>query len=321
MSAVDERAIGETVGKLVEGKTKDAAALLTNVLVTAATAPLLGPWALGAGKTAESVVNALAARISDSAIRRMVDAGQRLDETRASTLALQQAVQESLGAMALHQAEAIKEVGAQGDEQFIQLLRYIHQNVVVPLERMSRHQAQGATVVSQHERQFAPDSSGQRLLIYVSSGGTCRDPMAKVITERLLEVHEPPFPIRVEACGLGPLSGREASLGARMAISNVYGTDLLAGHKTTLLDEALVARADLILVMSLTLLKVLPREAGGKSFLLKDFLGASGDLKDPWNLTGSPSAEYEQCCDEILRLLSAGLHRIVTFLAYRFEES
>lgn len=105
-----------------------------------------------------------------------------------------------------------------------------------------------------------------------------------------------------------------------MAIQKLYGTDLLAGFRTKLADESLIARADLILVMQRTMLKALPWEIGGKAFVLKPFLGFAGDLKDPWNGTGNPSHEYDDCCRKLHKMLTPGLTRIVRFLEYRMTE-
>jgi hypothetical protein len=71
---------------------------------------------------------------------------------------------------------------------------------------------------------------GERLVIFVSYGGTCRDPMAKAILEQIMERRPPPFPLRVEARGLYP-HRKSASIAARKAIAEAYGSDLLASHR------------------------------------------------------------------------------------------
>src|SRR5262245_14191948 len=45
-----------------------------------------------------------------------------------------------------------------------------------------------------------------KTVVFVSSGGTCRDPMAKAITTKLFETHKPQFPVVIRAAGLGPIS-------------------------------------------------------------------------------------------------------------------
>jgi hypothetical protein len=44
-----------------------------------------------------------------------------------------------------------------------------------------------------------------KTLVFLSSGGTCRDPMAKAIAIKLLEAHKPKYPITIRAAGLALL--------------------------------------------------------------------------------------------------------------------
>ena len=85
----DERALGETIGKLVEGKVAEASAILTNVLVTAVTFPVLGSGAVGAGKAVEGAVRFLASRISQLRRRTFWSSG---DATAQAALGAQNAV-------------------------------------------------------------------------------------------------------------------------------------------------------------------------------------------------------------------------------------
>jgi protein-tyrosine-phosphatase len=156
-----------------------------------------------------------------------------------------------------------------------------------------------------------------KTLVFVSAGGTCRDPIAKVITTRLLESKAPRPRIKVRAAGLGPLCAVEASYGARYVIREMYGQDLLRDHRPELLTPQLVEHADLILVMDRSLLltpgKTLPQT---KAFLLKEFLGLHGDVVDPWP-DGKDSAtlqRYRNCAEELRTLLTAHIDRIVDAL-------
>ena len=150
----------------------------------------------------------------------------------------------------------------------------------------------------------------ERLLIFVSEGGTCRDPMAKVILERLLGERRSELGIRVEAMAKGPPSGPGASRGARVAIQEMFGEDLLAGHRTAMLTATFKREADLILVMEQTHLKGLPLE---KSYTLRDFLGLKGDIADPW--TQPDQDAYRRCAAELRELLGKGIERILEKLA------
>lgn len=90
----------------------------------------------------------------------------------------------------------------------------------------------------------------ERLLIFMSSGGTCRDPMAKAITDVLLSQRDLRFRIQVQAAGMRNPSKAEVSLAAREAIRRLYGRDLLAGHVPRRITERMEQEADLIFVMS-----------------------------------------------------------------------
>lgn len=157
----------------------------------------------------------------------------------------------------------------------------------------------------------------RKTLVFLSSGGTCRDPMAKAIFLQLLEDKKPRPNIDVHAAGLGPVSGTEASYAARYVIREMYGKDLLGEHRPEQLGSDLVAQADLILVMDKSLLltpgKTLPPD---KTFLLKEFLGLQGDVTDPWP-DGKDAAtlqRYRECGEELRTILSAHIDRILKVL-------
>lgn len=78
----------------------------------------------------------------------------------------------------------------------------------------------------------------------MSSGGTCRDPMAKAITDKLLETRNLKHPVNVRALAVGPLGGSAASYAARYVIKEIYGEDLLANHKPEQLTAEHASEAD-----------------------------------------------------------------------------
>ena len=156
-----------------------------------------------------------------------------------------------------------------------------------------------------------------KILVFLSAGGTCRDPMAKAIAEQLLHSKNPRPRIRIRAAGLGPLSGTDASYAARYVIREMYGKDLLKHHRPELLTPELREEADLILVMDKSLLttpgKTLP---SGKAFLLKEFLGLEGDVVDPWpdGKDDATLSRYRACAEELRTLLSSNTDRILKAL-------
>jgi protein-tyrosine phosphatase len=156
-----------------------------------------------------------------------------------------------------------------------------------------------------------------KILVFLSTGSTCRDPMAKAITSKLLESRKLKHPIEIKAVGLGPIGKSEASYAARYVIKEMYNEDLLKDHKPELLTPELANEADLILAMDKSLLtsrgKTLPE---GKTFLLKDFLGKSGDVTDPWpdGKDEATLSRYRRCAEDLRQLLTENLDRLVRIL-------
>jgi protein-tyrosine-phosphatase len=156
-----------------------------------------------------------------------------------------------------------------------------------------------------------------KLLIYVSSGGTCRDPMAKAITEKLLEKRKLDYKLNIKAAGLGLLSDHQASYASRFVIKEIYHQDLLADHKTELLTPADLKNADLILVMEKSLLltpqKIFPKE---KTFVFKSFFGLEGDIMDPWpdGKDQGTLSRYRKCAEEIKAILEKNIDHLIDVL-------
>ena len=140
-------------------------------------------------------------------------------------------------------------------------------------------------------------SNRRKLILFVCGGNTCRSPMAKVILEQKLKDagmmdefiidsaarHYPTFPV--------------ASTGARTAIKQLLGEDLLACHSSKTLMPELVGKADLILVMEEQMKHGLPP---GKTWTLKEYVGESGDVVDPF---GGTVKAYLECAEEISVLI------------------
>jgi protein-tyrosine-phosphatase len=159
-----------------------------------------------------------------------------------------------------------------------------------------------------------PDS---RMLVFVSSGGTCRDPMAKAITTKLLEERNLKHPLKIKAAALGHPAKSEASGAARYVIKEMYGEDLLAHHKPESLTPETIEQADLILVMDHRLLltrgKTLPPE---KTYILKEFFGLEGDIVDPWP-DGKDQAtltKYRKCAKELEVILRSNIEQLIGIL-------
>jgi protein-tyrosine-phosphatase len=162
-----------------------------------------------------------------------------------------------------------------------------------------------------------------KILVFLSKGGTCRDPMAKAITMKLFKTHKPKHPVIIRAAGMGPISGDKASFAARTVINEMYEQDLLADHKPELLTQKLLDKADLVLAMNQSLLdpdeyklKGWPKAYDGKVYLFKEFFGRKGDVSDPWpdGKDEATVAKYRDCAYELRQILTENFDRLVKAL-------
>jgi protein-tyrosine-phosphatase len=159
-----------------------------------------------------------------------------------------------------------------------------------------------------------PRPRRDRLLIFLSDGGTCRDPMAKVITEKALERESLPFRVRVEARSLTVPGETQASFGARCAIADMFcGPDLLAKHVPTLVSDQELRTAELVLAMDHGIYRqVRASHPGSRTFEFKAFFGLSGEIADP--VFGDVD-EYKRCAEEMKAIIEGNIDRLVEALA------
>jgi protein-tyrosine-phosphatase len=157
-----------------------------------------------------------------------------------------------------------------------------------------------------------------KVLVYVSSGSTCRDPMAKAITEQLIVGRELKYPVDIYAVGLVPRA-KQASYGARQAIKEMYNADLLKDHKPVTFTEELIDKADLILMMDKKLFNATKdRLPQNKTHILKEFFGLSGDVENPYRRRGERDPEtlgrYRRCAAELKQILSTHMDTLLNAL-------
>lgn len=153
-----------------------------------------------------------------------------------------------------------------------------------------------------------------RLLVYLSKGGTCRDPMAKVITEQVLKGISLPFKVRIKAMANGPVSDKSISYAARNTIKEMYGKDLLICHKPKSVTRKILDEADLVLVMEQSLMsKTLPKQ---KTYVFKEFFGLSGDIVDPHpdGKDHATLAKYRKCAEEMKAIIEGNFDRLIQAL-------
>lgn len=152
-------------------------------------------------------------------------------------------------------------------------------------------------------------------LLFVSKGGTCRDPMAMAITKHLVKGRKP----RITVISAGVIKGafKSASPGARLAIREGLGVDYLKTHRTRSVDQDLVESADLILVMDPKLLDALTNSFPGvrsKTYTLHGFLGRRGEISNPYregdHLSLAARRRYEKTFQELSQILSLNIDQI-----------
>lgn len=161
-------------------------------------------------------------------------------------------------------------------------------------------------------------SAGEKLVLFMSYGGTCRCAMAKVVLKRALRGRILPFKLRVESVARMYGSTMGASNGARKAVIDVYGEDLLKDHYVTRICGGYLNDADLILPMERQLMAGLPEDHVSKFHLFNDFFkGVPVDLPNPWPDDGSEAAadRYRKCMEDIRASVEPNVDRLVSFLA------
>ncbi len=149
----------------------------------------------------------------------------------------------------------------------------------------------------------------RNLLVLVSTGGTCRDPMAKAILMHLLK--EDSSKIEIVSAGTASQGDRPATPMAIRVANRRLGKDYLFSHKSSFLDQSLIDSAKLILTMGVdnksTIIKNFVN-ADQKTFTIREFLGETGTIVDPYSSSdvSSPDAErrYEKTFDDLFGLLS-----------------
>jgi protein-tyrosine-phosphatase len=161
----------------------------------------------------------------------------------------------------------------------------------------------------------------EKLVLFMSYGGTCRCAMAKIVLRRALASRALPFNLRVESVAKTFGSTRGASKGAREIIAERYGKDLLKDHVVTRLCAGFVNDANLILPMDRKLCESISRKAQKKSHLFAQFFAdKTKDISNPWRIESlhEPKEKrlkrYGECLDEIEKIINPNVGRIIDAL-------
>lgn len=129
-----------------------------------------------------------------------------------------------------------------------------------------------------------------------------------IFKDELLKNKELKDKFTVESAGVNAYDGDTASANSINVLKEKYGIDI-SGHRSQLINDALIDKADLILTMTVghreALIVSFPK-AKGKTYTLKEFVirnsktdgndGRSLDVRDPF---GGSAEVYEKCAEEI----------------------
>ena len=152
-------------------------------------------------------------------------------------------------------------------------------------------------------------------IVFVSTGGTCRDPMAKAILQEL--AHARRAKINIYAAGIAHGLSKTASKAARRIVKEELGKDLLRWHQSRALNARLVSKADLILTMeshyAREVKKLFP-DSAGKVHTIAAFLGVGEEIANPYRKPNEidPAAleRYQTSFRQLRRALEGGAERI-----------
>ena len=138
---------------------------------------------------------------------------------------------------------------------------------------------------------------GYMNILFVCTGNTCRSAMAAAIMDKLAQKRR--LDIRIESAGIFASSGESASKNAIEALKK-YDIDL-SYHRSKPVTDDLIKQCDLILTMTTSHKQVLEPVAGDKTFTLSEYVGAAGDISDPY---GGNLEIYEKTAGELYELLN-----------------
>jgi protein-tyrosine-phosphatase len=145
-------------------------------------------------------------------------------------------------------------------------------------------------------------------ILFVCTGNTCRSCMVQALTRRELEKSGDVL-IRVRSAGTDTETGLPASENAVQAMKDM-GLDL-TDHRSSVLDEALISQADLILALADRHLKEIIRklpEAADKAYTIGSYAGIEGDVADPY---GGDLKVYRKTAGELANLAALTVGRLL----------
>jgi protein-tyrosine-phosphatase len=150
-------------------------------------------------------------------------------------------------------------------------------------------------------------------LLYVCTGNTCRSPLARAITERLIAERGWTH-VSVESAGTAGAAGAPASENA-VLVARDFGLSL-DEHRSKELTPELLDWADLVLVMTPSQFEMVARLGlASKVALATDFLegpGAGQAVRDPF---GGDIEAYRETGEQLQRAAESLLARLEPILS------
>ena len=120
--------------------------------------------------------------------------------------------------------------------------------------------------------------------------------MAAAIMDKIAQKRD--LDIRIESAGLFAAEGASASVNSIDALKK-YDIDL-SYHRSKQITADLINQCDLILTMTAAHKQALEAVATDKVFTLTEYVGAKGDIRDPY---GGDLGIYEETAEELYGLL------------------
>ncbi|GAB4148170.1 MAG: low molecular weight protein arginine phosphatase [Candidatus Promineifilaceae bacterium] len=150
-------------------------------------------------------------------------------------------------------------------------------------------------------------------ILFVCTANICRSPVAEALLRQKLAAHpDLDDSWTVSSAGTWALVGSPPSLFSQQLLQD-RGLDI-SQKRAQMVTRHLLQEADLILCMSAGHLEALRQEfpeSTAKLFLLSEMVGLHYSIADPY---GGSLEGYQAMVDELDRLITAGLPRIISLV-------